>query len=581
MSPCYNSRREKLNRAVTLMGDHDFTPKHASILRSSTRAVAHMHQQILSQRLCLIFGAGAGYDLGFPQWRQLLERLGENLTGFSEARPTADSETSLAQLLIKLFEYEFNSKNAEPPLDDAEGQRSHRARLNAEWRNRIHLALYRDVITGQSEEQQQKFFTQRCYYSSFLEVIKRSSVTVTYNFDDSIERFLGASRSAAEKTKKRGYTSIYDENSQLPSLAPVIYHPNGFLAHLKAEKPSAQLILSEESFAEQLTDYIAGRQAVLHAQLSQKTCLLIGCSLMDPTLNYLLKRNATHHPGHYHYYAHWTGRDGEMGPCPPAYVDRLFELYNLVTLSLSTEEIMALGDLLSYPHDFLLEAARDNNIDPMFTYIVTGAVGSGKSSVISHFRSLKQHDEWLEPRKPGMEKKVDTLTDDEMKAIDGWVDGQFALKNRSLYSNDNAIGIHILDRGPLDPLAFTREGQIPRRARRLRSAICRKSKLQKEIVPAHVILLSADPSEMEIRATSAGKLFDADTLEKQERLLRDSYGEGAGVTVIDTRGLSVQDVVKRVASVIHNQSPYQEVNLTDRIEQLQQPAQGQFDYGDP
>ncbi len=561
------------------MADHDLTPKHISILKSHTRAIAHMRQQILIQRFCLIFGAGAGYDLGFPQWRELLERLGKDLPGFKEACPTAENETSLAQLLIKLFEYNFNLSNPQPQLDDSEGQRIHRARLNAEWRKRIYLALYQDVTKGTTDAEQQKFLNQKCYYNSFLEVIKRSPVTVTYNFDDSIERFLGAGRSASEKTKKRGYTSIHDENSQLPSLSPVIYHPNGFLAHLPAEKPSAQLILSEESFAEQLSDYITGRQAVLHAQLSQRTCLLIGCSLTDPTLNYLLKRNAAHHPGHYHYHIHWTGKNGENGPCPEAYAARLFELYNLVTLSLSTEEILVLGDLLSYPHDFLLEAARDQNIDPMFIYIVTGGVGSGKSSVISHFRSLKQHDEWLEPRKPGMEKKIEKITDEEMKAIDSWVDGQFALKNRGLYSNDNAIGIHILDRGPLDPLAFTRAGQIPKRARRLKSAICRKSKLQKEIVPAHVILLSADPKEMEIRATSAGKVFDAITLKEQEQLLRNAYGNGPGVTVIDTRGMSLQDVVKRVAKVIHGNS-YEEVNLTDRIEQLQQPPQEEFSFGD-
>jgi hypothetical protein len=563
------------------MADHDFTSKHASILKSSTRAIAHMRQQMLSQRFCLVFGAGAGYDLGFPQWRELLERLGKDLPGFNEALPTAENETSLAQLLIKLFEYDFNSNNPEPPLDDAEAQKAHRAKLNAEWRSRIHGALYRDVITGQSEDEQQKFRNQRCYYSAFLEVIKRSSVTVTYNFDDSIERFLGAARSASEKTKKRGYTSIHDENSQLPALSPVIYHPNGFLAHLKAERPSAQLILSEESFSEQLTDYIAGRQAVLHAQLSQKTCLLIGCSLIDPTLNYLLKRNATHHPGHYHYYIHWTGNHGEKQPCPPAYAERLFELYNLITLSLSTEEIMNLGDLLSYPHDYLLEVARENNIDPMFVYIVTGSVGSGKSSVISHFRSLRQHDEWLEPRRPGMEKKVDELTDDQIREIDSWVDGQFALKNRGLYSNENAIGVHILDRGPLDPLAFTREGQVRKRAKRLKAAICRKSKLQKEIVPAHVILLSADPKDMENRATSSGKRFDESTLRKQEQALRDAYGKGRGVTVIDTRGLSLQDVVKRVAKVIHGNSSYEEVNLTERIDEIQQPPQEQLPFGDP
>lgn len=190
------------------MADHDFTAQHASILSSITRPIAHMRQQIQAQRLCPIFGAGAGYDIGFPQWKELLNRLGTDLPGFEEAKRTAENETTLAQLLIKLFEQNFNLRaidpHPEPPRDDARAQRQYRAELNSEWRTRIHEALYRDVMTGQSEEDQKKFREQPCYYNSFLEVIKRSPVTVTYNFDDSIERLLGAARSAAEKTKKRG-----------------------------------------------------------------------------------------------------------------------------------------------------------------------------------------------------------------------------------------------------------------------------------------------------------------------------------------------------------------------------------------
>lgn len=529
-----------------------------------------MRQQIVAERLCLIFGAGAGYDLGFPQWRDLLSKLGEGLEGFPEAKGMQENEVVLAQLLVKLFEYDFNKKHPLPPLNDAAGQKAHTAALNAAWRNRIYDAIYGNVIVDESKERE--FLDKDCYYKSFLEVIKRSSVTITYNFDDCIERFLSAARSAAEKTRKRGYTTIHDEHSQLPALTPVIYHPNGFLAHQKGEKPSAQLILSEESFNEQLTDSIAGRHAVLHSELSQKTCLFIGCSLSDPTLSYFIRRNAQHHPGHFHYYVYWTGKNGENGQCPPAYAERLFEIHNLITLNLSTREIMILGDLLSYPNDFLLEAARENVIDPMFTYIITGAVGCGKTTVVSHFRSLKQHDEWLEPRRPGMEKQVDKVPDERLREIDDWVDKQFALKNRVLYGNENAIGVHILDRGPLDPLAFVKDGSVSRRAKKLKSAICRKSKLQKEIVPAHVILLRADPGEMEIRATSRGKDFKTEVLAKQEADLLSTYGEGEGVTIVDTRGLAVQEVVKRVARVIHDR-PYKELDLTARIDELQGGAE--------
>jgi len=257
------------------MADHDFSLDHATLFKLHSRAVAHMRQQISAERLCLIFGAGAGYDLGFPQWPALLDKLGDGLDGYTEAKASAANEVIRAQLLVKLFEYDFNRGNPPPPLSEAASQKTHAAALNSAWRNRIYDAIYRNVIIDDEE----RFLEQHCYYKSFREVIKHSSVTITYNFDNSIERFLSAARSAAEKTKRRGYTTIYDENSQLPAITPVIYHPNGFLAHIKSEKPSTQLILSEESFSEQLTDSIAGRHAVLNSELSQKTCLFIGCSL--------------------------------------------------------------------------------------------------------------------------------------------------------------------------------------------------------------------------------------------------------------------------------------------------------------
>lgn len=544
----------------------EFTDGHLAVLTAYLRPIAHLRQQVHAHRQCIVFGAGAGYDLGFPKWEDLLDRLGSRLSGYDEAKRSADNEIGLGQLIVKLFEDEFETRHPRPTLEDTIKQREHTAALYSAWRDHIYEALYKDVNKIDPE-----FAKQRSYYQSFVEIIKRNTITITYNFDDSIERYLSAARSAAELRTKRGYTTTYDENSQLPTNSPVIYHPNGFLSHRKAEKPSTHLILSEDSFSEQLTDSIIGRSAVIQSELSQKTCLFIGCSLQDPTLNYLLKRNAQHHPGHFHYYVHWSGNDGKS-LCHPAHTERLFELYNLITLNLSTDEIHILGHLLTYPDDVVAQKISDHTLDGMFTYVVTGAVGSGKSSIISHFRSLRQHDEWLEPRLPGMEMQVDKLPDHLLAEIDRWVDTQFAQKNAALHDRENAVAIHILDRGPLDPLAFTRDNQFGSRAASLRAAMTGRSKLKPRIVPAHVILLLADPIEMSIRAKARGKEFSSDALAKQQDALKEAYGRGPGVTIIDTRGLSIQQVVRRVARVVHDMK-YEELDLSGRLDFLKNYAQ--------
>lgn len=547
------------------MSDHEFGSAHYELLRRYLRPIAHMHQQGLHRRFCLIVGAGCGLDLGFPSWHELLTRLGETLDGFREAQRTSVNESALAQSIVKLFEREFDKCHPSAPLSDAAAQRKRSAALNAAWRDHVHDCLYRDVETKNEDN----FVSTTCYYRSFVEVIKNSPITITYNFDDSIERFLARARHAGEVDSRRGYTTVYDENSQLPTNAPVIYHPNGFLSFRKGEKPSTHLILSEDSFRAQLTDSIAGRYAVIESELAQKTCLIVGSSLQDPTFNFLLKKNAEHHPGHFHYYAHWSGEDG-ASPASDVDAEKLFDLYNLITLNLSSQEIRILGDLLSYKHDALRRKIRDSELDAQFTFIVTGAVGSGKSSVISHFRSLRQHDEWLEPRLEGMERQVEDLSAEHIKRIDRWVDKQFALKNSVLHAQEHAVAIHILDRGPLDPLAFVKGTAITARAQKLKKAMTHK--LEQIIVPSHVILLLADPREMEIRAATRGKSFSETSLRKQQEALVGIYGSSPGVTVVDTRGLTLQQVVRRVANIIHRNS-YDELNLSTRLGELSDDPQ--------
>src|SRR5687767_10783997 len=101
------------------MTDGAFSAEHERILRSWTRPIAHMRQQSFGGRLCLVFGAGAGCELGFPAWQEMLDRLGDGLEGYPEARRSAENQVGLAQLLVKLFEYQHSKRIPPPSLTDA------------------------------------------------------------------------------------------------------------------------------------------------------------------------------------------------------------------------------------------------------------------------------------------------------------------------------------------------------------------------------------------------------------------------------------------------------------------------------
>ena len=55
------------------------------LLKTCSKAVAHMRWQLHARRFGVIFGAGASLDLGFPAWGNLVQRVVET--------PEVDSAT--------------------------------------------------------------------------------------------------------------------------------------------------------------------------------------------------------------------------------------------------------------------------------------------------------------------------------------------------------------------------------------------------------------------------------------------------------------------------------------------------------
>lgn len=477
---------------------------HIALLKKYPSALMHLHQQRLLKRLCCVFGAGASADIGMANWQEFISELAEGLVDPKAADASTRDLIARAQELFYAFSRKYDegeAKSGDPrPGPEDRRLQTYEAKLSRAWRDKVYESLYKNQAAVAERLDKSD---PESYYRKFAPIIRALPVTISFNFDDWLERTLAATRQPREVKRKRGYTTVWDENSQLPTNEPVIFHPNGFLPSYKKERGSPRLVFSEEAFSDQLQGSMYGRYAILRNEVTHKTCLLIGISLEDPTLAFVLRQNALNHPGHFHYLIHWTGTNGQNS-LSLEQETRLFKLYNLVSLQLNSDEVRLLADILAWDPVQAYQEGEMNDVALMFSFVITGAVGVGKSSVISHFRSLKQHDEWTEPRLDQMARDPEGLKAEELQTVDDWVAKQFRLRNNVLNFNENQIGLHILDRGPLDPLAFTPKTQsVSLKAKRLRGSI--KGRSRAPLSGAHVIVLKGDPEVLNARAIAQGK----------------------------------------------------------------------------
>lgn len=530
------------------------------VLEKYCRAIIHMRQELDKNRFGLILGAGISIDLGFPEWEDLIKQIAEHPDINAKKiaiRPI--SHTSISQLLFQ--QYRSNQlKNAGE--EDSAYSRSE-MKIDAGWKRIVHNALYENVPNTIKELKKKDGII-----GAYLDIIKKTRITVNYNFDDSLERMLADSRTTEEKEKTRGYKTIWRTNIQLSPDSRVIYHPNGYLPWRLSDNSSEQLVFLEDSFADQLIDSMSGHHAFLMNHLSQTTCLLMGLSLNDPTLKHLLRQNAIRHPGHYHYYIAYLESDETDDPMYEQSVfESNFEVYNLITLFLSKDEIAALGLLLSMNYEDFEDIVEERGEINKYRYFITGSVSVGKSTMISHFQSLKTYDEWLEPLPDGMEKDPAKVQNGDIDQIDKWIAKQIGLKNTHL--KHNSKGLNIIDRAPLDAFAFTPDNEWVEKAKLIKEGIS-PGKSQRKLCPGHIILMIGDPQVMASRAIMRHKDTDAESLDKRQEKLKQIYrADEKSITIVDTRDKTIRQVAKEIARILHC-NDYIEANMQEWLNQIEE-----------
>ena len=195
---------------------------------------------------------------------------GQNLLGFS------GSLTAQTQFLYQRF---LNRK-----LGTTSGQLMsvlERKRYVREWLQIIHECLYDGATTDEAA------LRAHPYLWSLLPLIKKSVMTINYNFDDTIERMLYAYNIQAGGDRiDKGFETVWEPSTQFRRANGVLYHPNGYLPLNRGEGGSEQIVFMEQEMADQLIDVGSGHYSCLLNHLSKYTLLFLGLSLNDATLKH-------------------------------------------------------------------------------------------------------------------------------------------------------------------------------------------------------------------------------------------------------------------------------------------------------
>lgn len=499
-----------------------------NVLHDYPKAVFHMRSQLTRQKFMPIFGAGVGRDLNLPGWGDLVRAISEHpdIDG-AQLDVSRASNTSLTQMLYQHFRLRCQ-KRLQQGLTAADERA-----CKSKWSSIIHECLYEKA----------KDASEHPYLSAFVEIIKKSPLTVNYNFDDYIEELLDRS---IKTENDKGYETVWEPTVQYRRSQGVIYHPNGFLPRKLQRGSSSWLVFSDDSFEDQMIDAQRGHYSTLLSHLFRFTSLLIGLSLEDPTLRQLLRQNALANPGHVHYYVAYTdnGRTHSKSRTA-ASRESNFSTYNLVTLFLDAQGIRGLAELLEMSDQQFAMYASELSLPRSYLYFLSGAVGGGKTSCLAYFKSLTTFDEWIDPKPDLILKPADSLTAFERTAVDEWINKQFARKNFLVGRAESQLCV--IDRSLVDPLAFAPESKRKNRAR----ALMNLYKTKEGIAEGEVILLTGIPEVMQSRIEQRHKGGSSSYIASLQGDFISMWEKAGTVRTVDTMDKSIHQVAKEVSRIIH------------------------------
>lgn len=522
-----------------------------SVLKRYARAICHLNFAVKRQRqLGFILGAGVSHDLKIPAWDKLLDEMEADL-GYEPSGKNGPQSYRGEQL----FQFFRRKQIAASTIEDRDIRE---ASINTAWRRIVSKHLYREYATSSGEDTEAfaAAIDKHAYLKEIASIAIDLELVITHNFDNALE--VAVSATPSERSLNRRFNSFWKPDPFLRADMLNIYHPNGYTP-TERFKGSDSIVLTEANFADHLANTNNAEANFLLGHLSNKTWLLIGHSLADGTLKNALRIHASRRPGHVSYFVHFVanGEDSLSPEQRDAIREANFSTYNLFTFFLNSEEIGALLRLVKKDANELKEEVTALGMHPRYVYYICGAVSSGKSTILSHLRSIATVEEWPNKMPLAMNKLSIEATSGEKKEIDNNLDSAIWKKNEEII--DTKVGVVAVDRAPLDFIAFPdQEGEVPEITAKNRYAKVLKRFVQEDfcnLSPGQVILIQAEPDtllERQIQRGRDGQVPPAkakEVLRHQQDVMLETYAPAiaAGSTA---RGdccsiaTCVQDVVR-------------------------------------
>lgn len=431
--------------------------------------LVHMKQVKNRNELVLAFGAGICMSLKIPTWEQLVNKIAANPKIGIEVQNNYMnmSITSKAQALYKYYKNKRRKECNDIYFDSL---------IEKEWKDIIREELYKDF---------NKDF-KHPYLEEYIDIIKDAPITINYNFDDIIENEI-QKKYPPKCEEIKNFETVWTPSLNFKRSKGVIYHPNGFISQDKYED-SSNIVFTAETFQNQLIDCINGYYSPLLYILFKNTLLFIGLSLNDENLRHLLRQNAVINPGHFHYFVYYIGNKHPDENQKKAIRDSYFETFNLITLFLDDEGLRELGVLINMSDSEFRDKSINANKNVCYNFYLTGMPGTGKTSALNCFSSFNVFNEYLDSKPKDINRDDQKMADDKTE-IDLWFLEQFKKKNRRIEANHFTPCLQVIDRTPLDPLAYAEN--ITNKKHDMYN-IYKASNKEVELQKGAIILLDAD-----------------------------------------------------------------------------------------